>query len=75
MNIVISSENKYNWERGPFALKGIVFKEYTDMVEASFGEQMIDTIIRSVTFLVELHTQQSERMTTPSWSNLLLLYL
>jgi len=26
-------------------MKGIVFKEFTDMVEASFGEQMIDTII------------------------------
>ncbi|MDA0716475.1 MAG: heme NO-binding domain-containing protein [archaeon] len=26
-------------------MKGIVFKEFTDMVEASFGDQMIDTII------------------------------
>ena len=28
-------------------MKGIVFKEFSDMVEATFGEEMLDTVIEN----------------------------
>ena len=28
-------------------MKGIVFKEFIDMVEATFGEEMLDTVIEN----------------------------